>query len=143
MEGGAEWSATGVEYRAVVTHEGSIPSLSASRTSYGIAAVSSFGRDALRDRCSGHVCRVSLEPPGTNESPVQVHQSACKAGVVDKVGSIPTALTSPSSSADRTSGSEPEGAWFESTGGHCLAVQRIKALEGSNQSYRQVQAGLE
>lgn len=52
-------------------------------------------------------------------------------------------VASPPSSVDRASGSGPEGAWFESTGGRCSAVQRIEALEGSHQSYRRTQAGLE
>lgn len=76
----------------------------------------------------------------------RVLRPACKAGAFGMVGSSPTAstnFTSPSSSADRTLGSEPRGAWFESTDGHCTAVQRVEAMEGSKSEYRRAQAGLE
>ena len=60
---------------------------------------------------------------------------ACKAGAFGMVGSSPTASTNlirPSSSADRTSGSGPEGAWFESTGGHCLSALGSELMEGTH-----------
>lgn len=103
MEGGADRSATGVEYRAVVTHEGSNPSLSAQwrqqRVLHGACKALAFG-----------MVSSSLTASTRGFSPTYLLSSVR--------WPRPETPTSPPSSADRASGSGPEGAWFKSTGGH-------------------------